>query len=183
MCTIENYNDLCKSLLEASSVVMVPLEQSCGRGACGSTIVRAHKKIGRAAPHGAGVRGSAQHPHVAPRPTRFGDLRQQRPQGRQAVHATRHRVAWRGRARPAGGHRTPTGGTARTPLASARGLLAATRPQATQARQSHNLLLFGVLWAQSDDFYPCRGRYAACGRARAAPGEGEAERLASKAQK
>ena len=33
MCTIENPKDLCKGLLEASSIVMVPLEQSCGRGA------------------------------------------------------------------------------------------------------------------------------------------------------
>jgi hypothetical protein len=35
------------------------------------------KKRARAAPHGAGVRGSAQHPHMAPRPARCGGLRQQ----------------------------------------------------------------------------------------------------------
>ena len=44
MCTIENLEDLCKGLLEAASVVMVPLAQSRGRGAWVSTRMGAHKK-------------------------------------------------------------------------------------------------------------------------------------------
>ncbi len=35
------------------------------------------KERARAAPHGAGVRGSAQRPHMAPRPAHCGGLRQQ----------------------------------------------------------------------------------------------------------
>jgi hypothetical protein len=114
MCTIEDHEELCKDTREAASVFMGPAERPWGRGKRVSTSPGEHrKKSARAAPHGAGVRGNAQYPHVAPRPARFGDLRQQRPQGWQTVHTTRHRAAWRGRAKPASGRHTPL----RAPLA------------------------------------------------------------------
>src|SRR6266487_5307547 len=49
MCSIENHEDLCDGMLEASLIMMVPLEQSCGMGAWISASVGAHKKIWRAA--------------------------------------------------------------------------------------------------------------------------------------
>src|SRR5262245_25297123 len=48
MCTIESIGKLCKSTLEASLVVMVPLEMSCGRGAWVSTMLGAHREKKRA---------------------------------------------------------------------------------------------------------------------------------------
>jgi class 3 adenylate cyclase len=48
MCTIENDNDLCKGLLEASSGIMVSVAESCGRDARVTSRVGAHKKIWRA---------------------------------------------------------------------------------------------------------------------------------------
>jgi hypothetical protein len=65
---------------------------SVGIHECGGT----QKNMTCRTRHGAGVRGSAQHPHVTSRPTRFGGLGQQRPQARQAVHATRHRAGEHG---------------------------------------------------------------------------------------
>jgi hypothetical protein len=44
MSTIENREDLCKGMLEASSMVMVPSERSCGRGELESTSAGEHKK-------------------------------------------------------------------------------------------------------------------------------------------
>src|SRR4029453_384045 len=48
MCTMENIEDLCKGKLEASSVVMVRSERSCGRGAWVSTMLGAHREKTRA---------------------------------------------------------------------------------------------------------------------------------------
>ena len=82
MCTVEDHEELCKDTREAASVFMGPAERPWGRGKRVSTSPGEHrKKSARAAPHGAGVRGNAQYPHVAPRPTRFGALRQQRHRG------------------------------------------------------------------------------------------------------
>jgi hypothetical protein len=80
MCTIENTAKLCKGTLEALSVVMGPLERSCGREEWVSTILRAHQQKSNV-PHspGAGVRGSAQrqaHPaRRTPYPAALLDLR------------------------------------------------------------------------------------------------------------
>ena len=54
------YAKLCKGTLEAVSVVMVPLERSCGRGAWVSTMLGAHQKSARAARPWRWVRGSTQ---------------------------------------------------------------------------------------------------------------------------
>jgi class 3 adenylate cyclase len=48
MCTIENDNDLCQGLWEASSGIRVAVAESCGRDARGTSRVGAHKKIWRA---------------------------------------------------------------------------------------------------------------------------------------
>jgi len=44
MCTVEGRRDLCKDMLEASSVVMGPSERSCGRGERVTTMLGAHRK-------------------------------------------------------------------------------------------------------------------------------------------
>jgi hypothetical protein len=44
MCTIENRRDLCKGMLEASSVVMVPAKKSCGREERGTMNAGEHRK-------------------------------------------------------------------------------------------------------------------------------------------
>jgi len=48
MCTIENSDDLCKSLLEAALDVMVSVTESCGRDTRVTSRVGAHKKVSRA---------------------------------------------------------------------------------------------------------------------------------------
>src|SRR5262245_11024572 len=44
MCTIENGEDLCKGMLEASSVVLVPAKKSWGRGERVTTSAGEHRK-------------------------------------------------------------------------------------------------------------------------------------------
>src|SRR4029450_9273020 len=51
-CTIKYERKLCKGTLEASSVMMVPLGMSCGRGEWLTTSARQHrKKLGRQVIH------------------------------------------------------------------------------------------------------------------------------------
>ena len=67
---------LCKGMLEASSVVMITLEQGMWKvSVCVHDCEGTQKNMACRTRHGAGVMGSAQRPHVAPRPARCGGRR------------------------------------------------------------------------------------------------------------
>jgi hypothetical protein len=91
MCTIENCQDLCKSTLEASSVVMVPAKKSCGRGERGTTSAGEHrKKVDVSHTPGAGGRGSVHSLHGVPcSPAALRCLRPARQDAGQGIQVRR----------------------------------------------------------------------------------------------